>query len=64
MDPDMQVSLGRLLTRFEAALGEVRAVSDNDGALDAWRRVQTLGWELSALLPVPARKCREDRTLS
>jgi hypothetical protein len=64
MDPEMQASLGRLLTRFDAALDEVRHAGDDDCALEAWRRVQTLGWQLSVVLPVPVRKGADSRTLS
>lgn len=62
MDPRMQAELSRLLTRFEATLAEVRSANQEAATLEAWRRVQTLGWELSAILPIPVRRDEKDKT--
>jgi hypothetical protein len=51
MDRGTQHELDRLRDAFAEALDGVRSATGDGQQLAAWRKVQTLGWELNALLP-------------
>lgn len=51
MDVETRRELARLRRSFENALEETRLAHDDDELFAAWRKVQTVGWELNALLP-------------
>jgi hypothetical protein len=54
MDIETTRELDRLRRGFDHALDEVRFATSDDQRLIAWRKVQTLGWELNAVLPTQA----------
>lgn len=51
MDIETRHELDRLRLSFEEALREVRLAASDDETYAAWRKIQTAGWELNALLP-------------
>jgi hypothetical protein len=51
MDRATQHELDRLRDAFAEALDGVRSATGDGQQLAAWRKLQTLGWELNALLP-------------
>ena len=51
MDIETSHELERLRRSFEDALRQVHLAEDDEAAFVAWRKVQTAGWELNALLP-------------
>ncbi len=51
MDRETRLELDRLRRSYEAVLGEIRGAIGDDQELACWHKLQTLGWELNALLP-------------
>ncbi len=58
MDRQTQHELDRLLDGFTDALERVRSAGRDDEQMEAWKKVQMLGWELNALLPVATQQPR------
>jgi hypothetical protein len=55
MDRATQHELIRLRDALAEALDGVKSATDDGEELAAWRKIQTLGWELNALLPAPGQ---------
>ena len=51
MDRETRRELDRLCRGYEAVLGEIRGAVNDDQEFAGWHKLQTLGWELNALLP-------------
>ena len=51
MDRQTKHELDNLLSGYRAALDEVARATDDEAQVEAWRKVQTLGWRLHELLP-------------
>jgi hypothetical protein len=51
MDREIRHELDRLFSCYQDALAEIRSARSDDELLTGWRKVQTAGWELNAVLP-------------
>lgn len=51
MDIETRRELDRLRRNYQQALQEVGSAENDEQELAAWHGLQTLGWELNALLP-------------
>lgn len=51
MDLETSNELNRLRRNLLDAIAEVELAKDDDETYAAWRKVQTVGWELNVVLP-------------
>jgi hypothetical protein len=56
MDRETRCELDRLCRSYEAVLREIRWAVTDDKELACWHKLQTLGWELNALLPTTSHR--------
>ena len=51
MDIETSRELNRLRRNLTEAITDIEVAKDDDHSYAAWRKVQTIGWELNAVLP-------------